>query len=129
LWRAFIIVFGGEVIFGAKLNVQIPFFVLSVVLSIAEIFALGLVVAAVAPSQTVASTGTEYAVAFAVPGALPASIAARQTNQCPFIVAAGVNNCPGDLQPIKLLSGLIMHPPAGAVIGLVKRTIPGKRCN
>jgi ABC-2 type transport system permease protein len=50
-----IVIFGGEIIFGAPLNVGIPFFVLSIILSIAEIFSLGLVVAAIAPSQTMAS--------------------------------------------------------------------------
>jgi len=50
-----IVIFGGEIIFGAPLNVGIPFFVLSIILSIAEIFSLGLVIAAIAPSQTVAS--------------------------------------------------------------------------
>jgi ABC-2 type transport system permease protein len=50
-----IVIFGGEVIFGAALNVSVPFFVLSTILSIAEIFSLGLVIAAIAPSQTVAS--------------------------------------------------------------------------
>jgi ABC-2 type transport system permease protein len=46
---------GGTVIFGAPLNVNIPFFILSLVLAIAEIFALGLVVVALARTQTVAS--------------------------------------------------------------------------
>lgn len=50
-----IIIVGGTVVFGAPLTVGIPFFVLSVLLSIAEIFALGLVVVALAPTQTVAS--------------------------------------------------------------------------
>ena len=50
-----IVVFGGEVIFGAALNVNIPLFVVSIVLSIGVIFSLGLVVAAIAPSQTAAS--------------------------------------------------------------------------
>ena len=50
-----IVIFGGEIIFGASLNVGILYFVLSLILSIAAIFSLGLVVAAVAPSQTVAS--------------------------------------------------------------------------
>ena len=50
-----IIIFGSELIFGAPLDVGIPYFVLSVVLSIAVIFSLGLVVAALAPSQQVAT--------------------------------------------------------------------------
>jgi ABC-2 type transport system permease protein len=50
-----IVIFGGEMMFGAPLIVGIPFFVLSIILSIAEIFSLGLVVAAIAPSQTVAN--------------------------------------------------------------------------
>jgi ABC-2 type transport system permease protein len=50
-----IIIFGSELIFGAPLDVGIPYFVLSVVLSIAVIFSLGLVVAALAPSQSVAT--------------------------------------------------------------------------
>jgi ABC-2 type transport system permease protein len=41
--------------FGASLEVSIPTFVIATVLSVAEIFALGLVVVAVAPSQAVAS--------------------------------------------------------------------------
>jgi ABC-2 type transport system permease protein len=49
------VVFGGEFIFGATLDVNIPLFILSIVLSIAVIFSLGLVVAAVAPSQTAGS--------------------------------------------------------------------------
>jgi ABC-2 type transport system permease protein len=50
-----IVIFGSELVFGAALEVSIPYFVLSIVLSIAVIFSLGLVVAALAPSQTVAS--------------------------------------------------------------------------
>lgn len=50
-----IVILGGETIFGVALSVNIPFFVLSIILSIAVIFSLGLVVAALAPSQTVAS--------------------------------------------------------------------------
>jgi ABC-2 type transport system permease protein len=50
-----IVIFGSELVFGAPLEVGIPYFVLSIVLSIAVIFSLGLVVAALAPSQTVAS--------------------------------------------------------------------------
>jgi len=50
-----IVIFGSELIFGAQLDVSIPYFVLSVVLSIAAIFSLGLVVAALAPSQQVVS--------------------------------------------------------------------------
>jgi len=51
-----IIVVGGDVIFGAPLSVSIPYFVLSLVLGIAEIFSLGLVVVALAPNQTVSQT-------------------------------------------------------------------------
>jgi ABC-2 type transport system permease protein len=50
-----IIVLGGTVIFGAPLEISIPFLLLSLLLAIAEIFALGLVVLALAPSQTVAT--------------------------------------------------------------------------
>ena len=50
-----IIMLGGELIFGASLDVDIPYFVLSVVLSIAVLFSLGLVVAALVPSQSVAT--------------------------------------------------------------------------
>lgn len=50
-----IIVCGGAVIFGAPLHVAVFYFILSVILAIAEIFSLGLVVVALAPSQTVAS--------------------------------------------------------------------------
>lgn len=50
-----IVIFGGEWIFGVPLKVQVPFFVLSAILSIAEIFSLGLVVTALAPSQNAAS--------------------------------------------------------------------------
>jgi ABC-2 type transport system permease protein len=52
------VIFGGELIFSAPLNVGILFFILSIALSIAEIFSLGLVVAAIAPSQTVTSAMT-----------------------------------------------------------------------
>jgi ABC-2 type transport system permease protein len=58
-----IVIFGSESIFGAPLDVSIPYFVLSVVLSIAVIFSLGLVVAALAPSQSVA-TGLTGGLAF-----------------------------------------------------------------
>jgi ABC-2 type transport system permease protein len=50
-----IIIVGGTAIFGAPLTVAIPFFILSLALAIAEIFSLGLVVVALAPTQTVAS--------------------------------------------------------------------------
>jgi ABC-2 type transport system permease protein len=50
-----VVIFGSELIFGASLNVSIPYFVLSIVLSIAVIFSLGLLVAALAPSQQVAN--------------------------------------------------------------------------
>jgi ABC-2 type transport system permease protein len=50
-----IVIVGGTVIFGAPLTVGIPFFILSLTLAIAEIFSLGLVVVALAPTQTVAS--------------------------------------------------------------------------
>jgi ABC-2 type transport system permease protein len=50
-----IVIFGSELIFGATLDVSIPYFVLSIVLSIAVIFSLGLLVAALVPSQSVAS--------------------------------------------------------------------------
>ncbi len=50
-----IVIFGSEFIFGATLDVGIPYFVLSIVLSIAVIFSFGLLVAALVPSQSVAS--------------------------------------------------------------------------
>lgn len=50
-----IVIFGGEVVFGAPLNVNIPLFTLSIILSIAVIFSIGLVVAAIAPTQSAAS--------------------------------------------------------------------------
>lgn len=50
-----IVIFGSELFFGAQLDPSIPYFVLSVVLSIATIFSLGLIVAAVAPSSPIAS--------------------------------------------------------------------------
>lgn len=50
-----IAIVGGSVVFGAPLTVNVPFFVLSLVLAIVEIFALGLVVVALVASQTVAS--------------------------------------------------------------------------
>jgi ABC-2 type transport system permease protein len=50
-----IVIFGSELIFGTSLDVGIPYFVLSIVLSIAVIFSLGLLVAALVPSQSVVS--------------------------------------------------------------------------
>ena len=50
-----ITIVGGTAIFGAPLTVGIPFFILSLALAIAEIFSLGLVVVALAPTQTLAS--------------------------------------------------------------------------
>ena len=47
-----IVILGSEAIFGAPLTVGIPFFVLSVLLSLAELFSLGLVVAALVPAQS-----------------------------------------------------------------------------
>jgi ABC-2 type transport system permease protein len=58
-----IVIFGGEVVFGAALNVNVPLFVLSIVLSIAVIFSLGLVLVAIAPSQA-AATGLGGAFVF-----------------------------------------------------------------
>jgi ABC-2 type transport system permease protein len=46
-----IITFGGEIIFHVALEVNIPLFVFSIILSIAVIFSLGMVLVAVAPSQ------------------------------------------------------------------------------
>jgi ABC-2 type transport system permease protein len=51
-----ILLVGGTAIFGAPLHVGIGFFVLSIVLAIAEIFSIGLVIVALAPNQTVAQT-------------------------------------------------------------------------
>jgi len=50
-----IVIAGGTAIFGAPLNVNILFFILSLALAIAEIFALGLLTVALAPSQTAAT--------------------------------------------------------------------------
>jgi ABC-2 type transport system permease protein len=50
-----IVIFGSELIFGTSLDVSIPYFALSIVLSIAAIFSFGLVVAALIPSQSVVS--------------------------------------------------------------------------
>lgn len=49
-----VVIVGGTAIFGAPLTVNLPLFILSVALSIAEIFSLGLVVVAWAPTETVA---------------------------------------------------------------------------
>jgi ABC-2 type transport system permease protein len=49
-----ILILGGAFVFGASLNVQILPFVVSLLLAIAEIFALGLVLVALIPNQTVA---------------------------------------------------------------------------
>jgi ABC-2 type transport system permease protein len=49
-----IAIVGGTVIFGAPLTFDIPFFILSVVLGIAEIFSLGLVVVALVRTQSAA---------------------------------------------------------------------------
>ncbi len=50
-----ILIAGGTAIFGAPLTVNIPYFILSLILAIAEIFSLGLIVASLAPTQTIAS--------------------------------------------------------------------------
>jgi ABC-2 type transport system permease protein len=50
-----IVIVGGALVFGASLHVQILTFGVSLLLAIAEIFALGLVLVALMPSQTVAS--------------------------------------------------------------------------
>jgi ABC-2 type transport system permease protein len=50
-----IAIVGGTVIFGAPLSFDIPFFIISVVLAVAEIFSLGLVVVALVPTQSAAS--------------------------------------------------------------------------
>ncbi len=49
-----IAIVGGTVIFGAPLAIDIPFFILSVALAIAEIFSLGLVVVALVRTQSAA---------------------------------------------------------------------------
>ena len=53
-----IIIGGGALVFGASLHVQILPFVLSLVLTIAEMFALGIVLVALVPTQTVAQPVT-----------------------------------------------------------------------
>jgi ABC-2 type transport system permease protein len=50
-----IVIVGGALVFGASLHVQILTFGVSLLLAIAEIFALGLVLVALMPSQAVAS--------------------------------------------------------------------------
>jgi ABC-2 type transport system permease protein len=50
-----IAIVGGTVVFGAPLTIDIPFFILSVALAIAVIFSLGLVLVALASTQTAAS--------------------------------------------------------------------------
>jgi ABC-2 type transport system permease protein len=50
-----ITIVGGTAIFGASFTVAIPLFILSLALAIAVIFSLGLVVVALAPTQTLAS--------------------------------------------------------------------------
>jgi ABC-2 type transport system permease protein len=50
-----IVIVGAALVFGASLHVQILTFGVSLLLAIAEIFALGLVLVALMPSQTVAS--------------------------------------------------------------------------
>jgi ABC-2 type transport system permease protein len=50
-----IVIVGGALVFGASLHVQILTFGVSLLLAVAEIFALGLVLVALMPSQTVAS--------------------------------------------------------------------------
>ena len=49
-----VIVIGGEFIFHAALDVNIPLFIFSIILSIAVIFSLGMVLVAIAPSQAAA---------------------------------------------------------------------------
>lgn len=49
------IILGSEFVFGASLDVDIPYFVLSIVLSIAVMFSLGLVIAALARTQSTAN--------------------------------------------------------------------------
>jgi ABC-2 type transport system permease protein len=58
-----VIIFGGEVFFHVGLDVNIPLFIISIILSIAVIFSLGLVLVAVAPSQA-AVQGLDGAFAF-----------------------------------------------------------------
>jgi ABC-2 type transport system permease protein len=50
-----IMIFGGALVFGASLHVQLLPFGVSLLLAIAEIFALGLALVALVPTQTVAS--------------------------------------------------------------------------
>jgi ABC-2 type transport system permease protein len=50
-----IIIVGGALVFGASLHVQLLPFVVSLLLAIAEIFALGLVLVALVPTQSVVS--------------------------------------------------------------------------
>lgn len=50
-----VVLLGGALVFDAPLKLSIPAFVIATVLSVAEIFALGLVIVAVAPSQAVAA--------------------------------------------------------------------------
>ena len=58
LTATLVVILGGEAIFSASLDVNVPFFVLSILLTIAVMFSLGLVVGAIAPSQTAAQAMT-----------------------------------------------------------------------
>ena len=51
-----IVIVGGALIMGAPLDVNLPYFVLSVLLSLAAIFSLGLLIVALAPSETAGRT-------------------------------------------------------------------------
>ena len=53
-----ILIVGSAIFFGESLHVGIAFFVISIVLAAAEIFSLGLVVVALAPTQVVAQAAT-----------------------------------------------------------------------
>ena len=50
-----IVILGSEFVFGARLDVAIPYFVLSMILSIGAIFSFGLLVAALVPTQSMVS--------------------------------------------------------------------------
>jgi ABC-2 type transport system permease protein len=60
-----VIILGGALMFGASLHVQLLPFVVSLLLAIAEIFALGLVLVALIPTQVVAQV-VDGAVFFAL---------------------------------------------------------------
>lgn len=111
-----VVVFGAEAIFGAPLEVNVPFFVLSFMLSIAVIFSLGLVVAAISPSQTVATglTGVLMFVLFFLAGLWV------QPSQVSGMLATVMYYSPGGAAVRALLSSVFNStPPPTALLTMV----------